>query len=110
MSVFKRYSYWINSGKYTAIQKFSVLIMGIVSFMLLARTLGPKSFGVWGLFMVISSTVETTRISLIKNAFIRFMYQTDDKEQDKLQSAAFVVSAGISLIISVAFLLLAHSI
>ncbi len=35
MSIFKKYSYWVNSGKYTAIQKFSVLGMGIISFMLL---------------------------------------------------------------------------
>ena len=48
MSIFKKYSYWIHSGKYTAIQKFSVLGMGIVSFMLLTRVLGPEGFGVWG--------------------------------------------------------------
>lgn len=101
MSIFKRYSYWINSGKYTAIQKFSVLGMGIVSFMLLARLLGPKEFGVWGLFMVISSIVESARIALIKNAFMRFSHQTDEKEQGSLQSAAIILSFAISLLISI---------
>lgn len=110
MSIFKRYSYWIHSGKYTAIQKFSVLGMGIISFMLLARTLGPKGFGVWGLFMVISSTAETARIALIKNAFIRFMHQTDESEQDGLQSAAFALSASISGLLSLLFLLLSYQI
>src|SRR6201991_3419639 len=110
MSVFKKYSYWVNSGKYTAIQKFSVLAMGIVSFMLLARMLGPSGFGVWGLFIVISSITETARTALIRNAFIRFMNQTEEAEHDRLQAAAFVLSLSISIVLATLFLLLAYPI
>lgn len=108
MSIIKRYSYWIHSGKYTAIQKFSVLGMGILSFMLLARMVGPKEFGVWGLFMIISSTAEQARIALIKNAFIRFMHQTGPEEQARLQTAALVLSTTISILFAIAFLLLGY--
>lgn len=107
MSIFKKYSYWVNSGKYTAIQKFSVLGMGIVSFMLLARVLGPEGFGVWGLFLVISSITETARTALIKNAFIRFMHQTGEEEHGRIQVAAWVLSGSISVILAAVFLLLA---
>jgi lipopolysaccharide exporter len=103
MSIFKKYSYWIHSGKYTAIQKFSVLGMGIVSFMLLTRVLGPDGFGVWGLFMVISSLTETARTALIKNAFIRFMHQTKEEEHGRLQVAALVISSCISATIAILF-------
>jgi lipopolysaccharide exporter len=106
MSIFKKYAYWIDSGKYTAIQKFSVLGMGIVSFMLLARVLGPSGFGVWGLFLVISSITETARTALIRNAFIRFMHQTGEEEHGKLQAASLSLSGSISLVLSVAFLFL----
>jgi len=104
MSIFKKYSYWINSGKYTAIQKFSVLGMGIVSFMLLTRILGKTGFGVWGLFLTISSITETARTALIKNAFIRYMHQTPEAEHGRLQSAALVLSLSISTVLAVIFL------
>jgi O-antigen/teichoic acid export membrane protein len=108
MSIFKKYSYWIHSGKYTAIQKFSVLAMGIVSFMLLARILGPEGFGVWGLFLVISSITETARTALIRNAFIRFMNQTPEQEHGRLQSAALSLSLFISGILGLLFFALAN--
>jgi lipopolysaccharide exporter len=108
MSIFKKYSYWINSGKYTAIQKFSVLGMGIVSFVLLARVLGPAGFGVWGLFLTISSITETARTALIKNAFIRYMHQTKPEEHGRLQTAALVLSLCISIVLSAVFLLAAY--
>jgi lipopolysaccharide exporter len=107
MSIFKKYSYWVHSGKYTAIQKFSVLAMGIVSFMMLARILGPSGFGVWGLFLVISSITEAARTALIKNGFIRFMHQTPESEHGKLQSASLMLSLAVSVALSVFFLLLA---
>lgn len=106
MSIFKKYSYWIHSGKYTAIQKLSTLLMGIISFMFLARVLGPEGFGIWGLFLVISSITETARTALIRNAFIRFMHQTEEKEHGHLQAAAFVLSLSLSIVISILFILL----
>ncbi|WP_431214315.1 lipopolysaccharide biosynthesis protein [Puia sp. P3] len=104
MSIFKKYAYWINSGKYTAIQKFSVLGMGIVSFMLLTRNLSKTGYGVWGLFLTISSITETARTALIKNAFIRYMHQTPEAEHGRLQSAALVLSLSISTVLAVLFL------
>src|SRR5258708_8375205 len=82
--------------------------MGIVSFMLLTRVLGPEGFGVWGLFLVISSITETARTALIKNAFIRFMHQTKEEEHGRLQAAAWVLSLSISVGLSLTFLLAAY--
>jgi lipopolysaccharide exporter len=108
MSIFKKYSYWINSGKYTAIQKFSVLGMGIVSFILLTRIMDTTGYGIWGLFFTITSITETARTALLKNAFIRFMNQTPEEEHGRLQSATLVLNAALSVILAVLFLLLAH--
>ena len=104
MNLFKKYSYWVHSGKYTAIQKFSVLGMGIVSFMMLTRNLGTSGFGVWGLFLTISSIVETARTALLRNGFIRFMHQTPASEHGKLQSASFLLSLWVSLVLALLFL------
>ncbi len=110
MSVFNRYSYWIHSGKYTTIQKLSVLLIGIISFMLLARMLGPSGYGVWGLFMIMSAITETARNALIRNAFIRFSHQYDKNESDRLQGAAFILSAALSLILALLYLILAGTV
>ena len=108
MSIFKKYSYWINSGKYTAIQKFSVLGMGTVSFMLLTRIMDTTGFGIWMLFFTISSITETARTALLKNAFIRFMNQTPEEEHGRLQSATLVVNVVLSVVLALLFLLLAY--
>jgi len=108
MSFFKRYQYWIHSGKFTAIQKLSTLLLGILSFMLLTRIMDLAEFGVWGLFLTISSITETARTSLIKNAFIRFMQQVKEDEEQDLQGAAFVLSLLVSGILSIIFLVLSQ--
>jgi hypothetical protein len=107
MNLFKKYSYWVHSGKYTAIQKFSVLGMGIVSFMLLTRSLEPAGFGVWGLFLTISGITEAARTALLRNGFIRFMHQTPESEHGKLQSASFMLSLWVSAGLAVLFFALA---
>lgn len=101
MSIFKKYKYWVNSGKYTTIQKVAVLGFGIVSFMFLARMLSKDGFGVWGLFILISSITETARTALLRNAFIRFTHQHDEKDHKYLQGAAFTMSLLLSSVLAV---------
>ncbi len=107
MSIFKKYQYWVDSGKYSAIQKFFTIFVGLISFMLLTRVLGPGGgFGVWGLFLVISATAETARSALIRNAFIRHTHQTTDvEEQASLQSAAFMLNFLVSLVMGIIIVL-----
>lgn len=113
MSIFKKYQYWVHSGKYSAIQKFVMLFVGLISFMLLTRVLAPSDFGVWGLFLVITSIVETARTALIRNAFIRHTHQAGSgEEQDTLQSSAFMlnllVSLGIGVLIAISLYPVTH--
>ncbi|HPG10499.1 MAG TPA: oligosaccharide flippase family protein [Chitinophagaceae bacterium] len=106
MSVFKRYKYWISSAKYTTVQKFMILIIGIISFMLLARMLGPEGYGVWGLFVLIAAITETTRNSLIRNAFIWFSHQADKGEQGRLQTAALFINGLLSILLAALYFFL----
>ena len=84
MGAIKKYDYWIRSSKFTAITKFSSLFVHLVSFIVLARLLDPVTFGVYGLFTTINSNIQTSRISLIRNAFIRFMNQNGKEEHHSL--------------------------
>lgn len=103
MSFLNKYKYWINSAKYTSIQKCSVLFTGVITFMILARVLGPIGFGVWGLFILISSITETARLALIKNAYIRFINQYKKEEHSSLQSGVFVLNLIFTLLLVVGF-------
>ncbi len=109
MSILKRYGYWIHSTKFTALTKFSNLFVNLLSFILLTRILtpAPAAFGVWALFTTIFATVETARISFMRNAFIRHVNQADDTEHQNLQAAAFVISIFISVFLAACFIVLA---
>lgn len=103
----KKYSYWLQSAKYTAIQKFSVLGIGVASFMLLSRVLGPESYGVWGLFITISTICEAIRLTLIKNAYVRFSQQYDISLQGVIQTATFLVSLVVTIVFAIGLSFLA---
>jgi lipopolysaccharide exporter len=111
MSVFNKYKYWIHSAKYNTIQKFVVLMIAILSFMLLARMLGEGGdYGVWGLFMIIAALTETARNALIRNGYIFFSHQHDEKEQSRLQAATFILSSYMSVALAILYLALAKPI
>ena len=69
----RKYSYWLDTGKYAMLQKLFSILLGMLSFMVLARIFIPADFGVWGLFIIISSVIETCRNALVRNGYIRFI-------------------------------------
>ncbi|MET0635106.1 MAG: oligosaccharide flippase family protein [Chitinophagaceae bacterium] len=88
----KKYSYWLQSGKYSLLQKAFVMLFGILSFMVLARALKPESLGVWGLFLIISSIVETLRNALIRNGYVLFMHTKEKSDHSGIEYAAILTN------------------
>lgn len=104
----KKYSYWVNSGKYSMMQKLSVIFFGVLAFMLLARALQPQELGVWGLFLIISSIIETSRNALIRNGYILFIHTRETDEHPGIEYAALMTNITFSAIFIGLFLALAH--
>jgi len=104
MLIFQKYKYWIYAGKFTAIQKMAVLVIGVISFMILARQLGPSDFGIWGLFISIAAITETARTALLRNAFIKFMHQVSEEEKSSLQGSVLMLNLILSIILSLLFI------
>ncbi|HEY0356088.1 MAG TPA: hypothetical protein VGC29_07795, partial [Flavisolibacter sp.] len=100
----KKYSYWVSSGKYSMMQKAIVLLFGVLSFMILARALDQQSLGVWGLFLIISSIVETLRNSLIRNGYILFINTKNEDEHAGVEYAAVFINIFFSLLLVAIFL------
>jgi len=105
----KERSYWLSSGSYSIFQRLIVIIFGFGSYFLLIRYFPSEKFGVWALFILITSLLEMARSSFIQNAFIKF-YKDPEIKQDALFSSSILLNIFstalfiIVLLISIPFL------
>jgi O-antigen/teichoic acid export membrane protein len=77
----KKDSYWLVSLLSTFLQRFSRPAFGVLNFMMLTRMLSRYEFGVWSIFLVISTTFEMTKSALLKTAHIKFAAASSDKAE-----------------------------
>ena len=97
MKIFNKDLYWIRAGFFTLLQSLSGVFFSIGSFYILLRILGPKDYGVWVLFMVTSTIIETVRGGLLQNALIKFLAAEEKSEHHKITAASFTLSGILSL-------------
>jgi lipopolysaccharide exporter len=102
----KKYAYWLNSGKYSMLQKLMVILFGVIGFMMLARKVEPPVLGVWGLFLIISSIVETSRNALIRNGYILFINTKKEREHSNIEYAAIAANIIFTTLFILFFVLL----
>lgn len=84
-------------------QKLSMVLFGILTFMLLARIFTPQKFGIWGLFIIISSIVEMLRHALIKNGYILFINTCKEIEKSAYEYSALLANCVFSAVLCVFF-------
>jgi lipopolysaccharide exporter len=74
--------------------------------MLLTRTLSIELMGEWALFLTITGIFEQTKSSLLKNAHIRYVSNTKDKEEHiRVASASFLMNMAITVLFILAILI-----
>lgn len=98
MKIFNKDLYWIRAGFFSLLQNLSGVFFSIGSFYILLRILGPKEYGVWVLFMVTTTIIETVRGGLLQNALIRFLAAEEKSEHHKITAASFTISGILSLV------------
>jgi len=98
MKIFNKDLYWIRAGFFSLLQSLSGVFFSIGSFYILLRILGPKEYGVWVLFMVTTTIIETVRGGLLQNALIKFLAAEEKSEHHKITAASFTISGILSLI------------
>lgn len=91
-------SYWLTSGIYTVLQRFSTLVFNFGSTSLLFRIfkLNLNELGTWGLFLSIVSIVEVARSGLIQNAVVRFLSISPKEEHGKIISSSLALNVILS--------------
>ncbi len=97
----RRYSYWVNAGKYAMLQKLTSILLGLLAFMILARNFIPEEFGVWGLFIIITSIFETCRNALVRNGYILFINSRPDDLHPAVDAAALTTNILFTLLLLV---------
>ncbi|MFA6945075.1 MAG: flippase [Pedobacter sp.] len=98
MKIFNKDLYWIRAGFFSLLQNLSGVFFSIGSFYILLRILGPNEYGVWVLFMVTVTILETVRGGLVQNALIRFLAAEEKTEHHKITAASFTISGILSLL------------
>jgi lipopolysaccharide exporter len=84
-------NYWVRSGSYVFLQRISIFIFGFGSYFFLVRYFTQEEFGVWALFIVITSIVEMSRSAFIQNAFVKF-YSQANLDKGKLSIASLFLN------------------
>lgn len=98
--------YWLRSGFFSIGSKLSTLVFGFGTFFILVRTLPKADWGIWTLFLTVTSLIETSRNGLIQNALIKFLHSNPPESKDRIVTASWMLNSFFSVFIAL-FLFLA---
>lgn len=97
----------LKAGFYSALIKASTLLFGIASTVILTRALSETQLGTWAQFLLITSVIEIIRQSMVRNALIWFYHVAKPEERDAVYSAAMLLNVVITVVSSLALVLMA---
>lgn len=83
-------SYWIRSGTYVIFQRLGSLLFGFGSYFFLVRYYEVSAFGVWTLFLVLTTASEMSRSAFIQNAFIKFFNENKIDKGELFTASLFL--------------------
>ncbi|MBC8053230.1 MAG: flippase [Sphingobacteriaceae bacterium] len=89
--------YWLKSGLINITQNVSSQLLGVGSFLIMARLFSKADFGAWAIYLQAVTIFELLRSGIIGSALIKFIAGSDKKEHSKIFTASFVISGAITL-------------
>jgi lipopolysaccharide exporter len=91
-------SFWGKSLLFTVLNRFSIILFGVVSFFVLVRHITPEENGIWSLYLTIITLVEVIKQGLLRNPMIKFMSMPEN-DKDTVQSSILIINAAFSLLV-----------
>ncbi len=76
----------------STLHKFSSTVFGFLNFFILARILTKFELGVWSIFLFIITAFEVSKGSLIKNAHIRLIINSNQKNYNHVSGSSILVN------------------
>lgn len=106
----KDQSYWINSGKFTLLERVTLLLTGLVNFYLLVRVLDKEDYGTWIFFLTVITLLDTARHGFFQNPLIRFLAGEEENHslKTRIQFTSFILNLVLSSIFSLILLLVMY--
>jgi lipopolysaccharide exporter len=106
----KNNSYWISSGKFTLLERLTLLSTGIINFYLLVRVMNKEDYGIWIFFLTVTTLLDTARNGFFQNPLIRFLNNGDEtpEQKIKIQYTSFLLNLGLSTAFSALLLLIMY--
>ena len=89
-------------------ERLSITLFGLLTFFLLVRTLNKEDFGVWALFVSVTTIVELVRHGLVRSPLIKYLAVAERSEHGTIQSASFVVNIAYTVLSALLLILLAQ--
>ncbi|MCO6488826.1 MAG: oligosaccharide flippase family protein, partial [Phaeodactylibacter sp.] len=96
--------FWVKAGSYSILGYLAQLGLAFVSFLALIRMMPEYEFGVWVLFLTITSFAEMARVGLTQNAVVKFCVEQREAYGEVL-TAGFFLNTASSLLLSLLLLL-----
>lgn len=99
-------STWLKMSILSLLQRFSSTIFSLLNFMLLVRHLSKNQIGIWALFMIIITTFELSKSSLLKAAHIRLVASSIQIEHKrKISWSSLLINGCVSLLFIIVLVL-----
>ncbi|MCG8310206.1 MAG: oligosaccharide flippase family protein [Cytophagales bacterium] len=96
-----RKSYWLKSGTLVLSTRLILMIIGFITFLILIRYFDKEEYGIWVIYMTVTSLIETVRIGFLKSPL---MILNSDKatRRDLLYANSFFLNILLSLLFIIA--------
>ena len=95
-------SFWVRSVFFTMLNRFSLIIFGVVGYMVLAKKVFPTTaeMGIWSIFISIIAVFEAVKQGLLRNPMIKFLSDPQYMNQkNKVQTSTLFANIIFSLLI-----------
>ena len=105
----KKGSYWLKSGAYTFMERFSIQLFRFGSFYLLVRGLSKEHFGIWTIFLILSALIEVMRVGLVQNALVKFLSVAENtRVQGRINTASITLNIVITIFSAIILFIMAQ--
>ncbi len=85
-------NYWFKQGRFAFGEQFSVALIGFVTFFFLIRFLSKQDFGIWTLFLSVTTFIEIARIGILQNGTVKYLVQGSKQDQVAISTASFLLN------------------